>query len=166
MNKTQKSKLMTEIVDSYLNEKDNDKKNEAFRRLMTMEKLEAEIDLKQQERDQKDRELNIREDENEAREELEKEKLELEKEKQKLEEKKVSQDAEFEALKLRAEKRNRICTVICSALSAAGGVAGTILGLKFYDRQINKAYQFEETGSVTSFTGKQTLSSALKLPKK
>lgn len=183
MNQTNKRKMEKELVESYLNETNEDKKMEAYRRLTTFEKLEGELDLKKKERDQKDRELDIREDENEVRKELDKKKQELEEakfaqneeqenkknelevRKQELEEQKLAQEKELEELRQRSEKRTRLCTIICTALSAIGGIGGTIVGFKFYDKQINKAYQFEETGTVTSFAGKKTLGDALKLPK-
>lgn len=183
MNQTNKRKIEKELVESYLNAQNQNDKDETFRRLTMFDKLEGEIDLKQQATDQKDRELDIREDEQNNHKELELKKQELEEaklaqqkeqeekrnelelKKQELEEQRLAQEKEIELIRQRSEKRNRVCNIICTCLSAIAGIGGTVVGFKFYDKQINKAYQFEETGTVTSFAGKKTLGDALKLPK-
>lgn len=187
MNQVNKRKIEKELVEGYLNAQNKDEKIEMFRRLTSFEKLEGELALKQQAVEQKDRELDIREDENETRKELEnakltqqkeieEAKLKFEKEKEEFERKKFEVEKELYAQEFEYEKKKNRKEMIISFIGDTLNVVAYCLGFtmnlkakhdefRFYEKQINKAYQFEETGTVTSFAGKKTLGDALKLPK-
>lgn len=93
---------------------------------------------------------------------LEEQKLEFEREK-------LKQEKEIEERRLKAEKLTRMWNFIGTIVSVFGGLAGTIggivIGNKMFDKQATKAYKFEETGTISSFTSKQIMS-GLKPPKR
>lgn len=86
-----------------------------------------------------------------------------------LEEQRLKQEKEIEERRLKAEKLTRMWNFIGTIVSVFGGLAGTIggivIGNKMFDKQATKAYKFEETGTISSFTSKQIMS-GLKPPKR
>lgn len=132
---------------------------------------------------------------NKASEELDQQKIDNEAEKQEvekqkiasqeatikiqidLEEKKLQQQREIAANqnqidkeKIQVEKKvgrwNFIGNIISVVGSIFGGILGSVVAWKNYDKMADKAYKFEETGTVASFTSKQVLSNGMKPPKK
>ena len=71
--------------------------------------------------------------------------------------------------KMRVEKLAARWNFIGSILQIVGGFFGglttTVVSYKLFDKQATKAYKFEETGSISSFTSRQIMS-GLKPPKK
>lgn len=98
-------------------------------------------------------------------ERLEKEKLDKQ---VTLEREKMDRQEKLEKEKMHADKIMRRWSLLGNILSGFGGIAGalltTIVGYKLFDKQATKAYKFEETGTISSFTSRQVMS-GLKPPK-
>lgn len=93
-----------------------------------------------------------------------------------LDEKKLQQEKELaekanliEMDKINTENRSSklglIGTIFGGIMTFVAGICTTVVGYKLYDQQATKAYQFEETGTISSFTSKQILG-GMRPPKK
>ena len=86
-----------------------------------------------------------------------------------LDEQRLVQEKEMHEQRMKVEKSAQKWAFIGSIMSfvgtLTGGLISTIVGYKMFDKQATKAYKFEETGTISSFTSKQVLS-GLKTPKK
>lgn len=80
----------------------------------------------------------------------------------------AEKQTEIEEKRQKVEKKiafwNFFGNIFGSVLGVGGTIGGTVLAYKLYDKQATKAYKFEETGTISSFTSKNVLS-GMKPPK-
>lgn len=82
-----------------------------------------------------------------------------------LDEYKAKAELEAQEKHLKVEKMAARWNFIGSIITVLGSIAATFVGYKLFDKQATKAYKFEETGTISSFTSKQVLG-GLKPPRK
>lgn len=147
------------------------RKNKANEELEN-KKIESEFDkigIEQSKLDIELKKQDIEKQKIESQETLAKCQRDLDEEKFRQDKELADRQAEIEERKLQAEKLARRWNFIGSILSVFGGIFGgiasTVIGYKMFDKQATKAYKFEETGTISSFTSKQVMS-GLKPPKK
>lgn len=170
MTKTEERKIEKALIEKINKEEvGTDAHRKALQSLLEFQKQQEEI-----RKNLENERLEMGRQRDNARESVEKElidkdKLRFEREKLAQETAQAQQNEILEKEKLevqkKIEKRARLNALLCSGLGIIGTIISTIVGYKLFDKQAEKAYKFEETGTISSFTSRQVLS-GLKPPRK
>ena len=159
MNKTEERKIEKALIEKINKEEvGSDAHRKALQELLVFQKQQEEI-RKNLENEQIDKDkIDVERQKIESQETVAKCQRDLDEER-------LKQEKEIEAIKERIERRTRINNILTAIIGVFGSIGGTIIGYKLFDKQATKAYKFEETGTISSFTSRQVMS-GLKPPKK
>lgn len=176
MNEQNRRKMEKSLVAAYMNATNDQERDEALKKILAFEKViqPEQTAQKKRELELKERELDIKEQQNAAELALKEEefKAKTEQSAKEAEEKASHDDSLIEiqrqAMRLqeRADKRaqrvNLITAGITAAATVTAGIVTTKMVQKYKDRQLVSVLKYEETGSITSIGGKNTINGILK----
>lgn len=170
MTETERRKIEKSLIKAIENEQvGSDAHKKVLEQLLDFQKQQEEIrnNLKNQEIDLQ--KLEVDRKKIESQETVAKCQRDVDEERLRQEKEIAEEQRRTEKEKMRVEKLAARWNFIGSILQIVGGFLGglttTIVGYKLFDKQATKAYKFEETGSISSFTSRQIMS-GLKPPKK
>lgn len=170
MNKTEQNKIEKKLIEEINNNTvGSDAYKKAMSALLAFQKQQEEIRKNQKEEEIDITKTDIERQKIESQETVSKCQRDLDEKRLQQEKDLAEQNDKLERLKMdlqkKIERQSRINNFLTALLSVGGGICGTVVGYKMFDKMTTKAYKFEETGSISSFTSKQVMS-GLKPPKK
>jgi len=170
MNKTEQNKIEKKLIEEINNNTvSSDAYKKAMGALLAFQKQQEEIRKNQKQEEIDTTKTDIERQKIESQETVAKCQRDLEEQKLQQEKELADQNEKLERMKAdlqrRIERQSRINNILTAIIGVFGSIGGTVVSYKMFDKMTTKAYKFEETGSISSFTSKQVMS-GLKPPRK